>query len=158
MAVDIPTLTNELNTDPLVLGYAPWITQGNTGELANLLNAQIKTVTKPIPVNEVLKFTANTGILLRLDSAKGNTGKSDKARASALAVFEFIRSPHTKPLDVGDTSISGIITELVTQGVITVAEKDAFIALSQQPGSRAEELFGIGTSVSYIDVAQALGN
>jgi hypothetical protein len=145
-------LKNEILTDPLKLGYAAYVANGNHSAIADLGNNTSRILTRDISVDSLLMYIAQTGIISRLEKAK--THPNEAISAPALAVFEMIRSPFATPLNVNDPRVQGMVAALVAGGTITAAEKDGFIALSQVLGSRFEEL--LGQNISHHDVAMAL--
>jgi hypothetical protein len=150
--MDYVALKNEILIDPLELGFAPYVAEGNHSAIADLGNGTLRTVTKTISVDALLMYIAQTGIITRLEKAK--THPSEAISSPALAVFEMMRSPFATPLNVNDPRVQGMVAALVAGGTITETEKNGFIALSQVAGSRFEEV--IGQNASHYDVAIAL--
>lgn len=143
MSIDYTQLATEIQTDPLGLGYAAHVAGGNDSAIADLLNL------------------FRVGIFVDRNFITGNEFLDAVVQAdyNALAANSDAR-PWVKTLatmgqiDVKSANVRAIVAAIFPAGSETRAN---LIALQTRQGSRAEQLFGIGVSVSFLDVARALG-
>ena len=133
-------LNTELTTDPTALGYAALIVKGNDDGCAALLNQIRATITvfrSEVRAAEIIAAT------VLADHAVLTTGQQLYYNALiALGV-----------LDVTSATLRANLAALFP---IASTTRTNLVALAQRSGSRAEQLFGTGTSVSHTDVAVAL--
>jgi hypothetical protein len=116
-------------------------------EKVALLNAPKAGVTFPVIVPKATVMAIFTTAMFRI-AATAEPGKT-----AWLQIMANIRS-----LDVGinpsDGPVQAMLAQGVADGVITAEEKQTLESLGLRPGSRAEELWGEGTTVSLNDVAR----
>ena len=117
--MDYAALKSEISTDPLALGYAPYVTAMSDAVIANMLNAQtgagIATITLPtLTYAEML-----TGLMPALIAIASATtaiqGKYDRV-LSAIKTLPVIQYAVAAP----------ILASLVTDGLETQAAITAF--------------------------------
>jgi hypothetical protein len=150
----ITALGDELRNDPAGLGYAPLLALGADEALAKLLNLRGRPGRRPVTVRGLLRWGATSGVLSDLvTSSQGASSRA--ARAVSLAFLRLL--DRLDSLDLDDADIRAMVDALVLAGVLTAAQRTELMALGAAQVSRAEELFGPGTSVGHLDVAQALG-
>lgn len=135
-------LASELANDPAALGYGALLATGNLGAVADALNevrAGIAVRRGVVQGYEILNaivvadLTALTQIqLARLTLLCSASGGVDTAGDGTRALLAAMFGPST-------TSRANLI------------------ALADRAGSRAEALFGVGTRVTHLDVARAIG-
>lgn len=142
MPVDYAALKDEIQTDPLTLGYAPNVTAGNHVAIADALNLVRDTIFVKqgiIPTHQLFEaittadFTALTNagerrLAMILTMVQVNTA-GDNTRAHLLQLFPGATPTHAN-----------------------------LIALFDRKGSRAEQLFGAGANITPADVALALAS
>lgn len=155
MALDLAVLANELRTDPAGLGYAPLLASGSDGALADLLNRQDRAGRRPVAVRDLLRWGAKSGVLADIVAASQNLTAAKAIRAVSLAALKLLDRLDT--LDLDDADIRAMVDGLAAAGVLTAAQRTELLALGDAPVSRAEQLFGLGVTVSHLDVARALG-
>ena len=135
---DLAALKSEVNTDPLGIGYDPL---GGTQDILDLLNAKNYTVAKP-KISSALVRSATT---------------YDAYDTLAIDEQEWIRwMTGTDGFDEENMVVTDDLrTNLSGPGADSIwapAHRDemnaAMLALMDVPGSRAEVLFGYGTSIS----------
>lgn len=136
-------LKTELTTDPASLGYAALIKVGSDGGLADALNlprsgasfAQFRSNVAP---SEILHAVA----------------PADFANANQLAVskLQLILAPGV--VDASLANVRGSLQALFSGA--SQATRDALLAVCTRQGSRAEKLFGPGTTVTPLEIAIAL--
>lgn len=143
MPYTIAELTSEINTDPVALGYAPHVAAGRLGAIADLLNTTrpgvgvvfrtnvtAAEIVESVPWAEVATFTTNNWLAFGILTDGGTLD------ASKVNVRDWFAG-----VFVGKT-----------------AALAALAALARRPApTRAEELWGAGTTVPLLDVARALG-
>jgi hypothetical protein len=153
-------LASEINTDPTALGYAPLVTLGSDAVLAALLNQRpgsfspAKTWTTPaplIPIATVLQWGA-TGPLAAIQAAQ----TSQIAGIPSIAIASILGFQSLATFDVSDARNLQSLAIFVQAGVLTQAQVNALLALGVAPASRAEVLFGIGTTVGLSEISKAL--
>lgn len=140
----IQALQSEINTDPIGIGYNP--ANGDTGELLGLLNAKNYTVGKPKISSAAIRSTTTYDAYdtLSIDGQEwirwmtGSNGFDEES----VTVTDDLRQ-----------KLAGDPTAI--QSIWATAHRDemnaAMLALIDVTGSRAEVLFGYGTSISRED-------
>jgi hypothetical protein len=139
MALNYAALKAELQNDPLGLGYAPHLTSGNDSALADMLNLVRATIAidrETIPSYEVFDAI--------VPAEWASLSAQEKQRIQLV-------------LSMGQVYVKGANTRSAflaafAAGTTTRANLGA---LQGRQGSRAEQLFGLGASVSAQDIAQA---
>ncbi len=158
--INYAALTQEINTDPLGLGYAALISKGSDTGIAQLLNTQSAaySVSVPVSIASCLKWGA-TGPLAAIQQAAGNN--ASQVQSACIAALQLLGSPAVSGLDLTDPAIngqSGLLQAMQTAAVITQAQLTALLALgSRSPASRAEVLFGANVTIIDAQVSHALG-
>jgi hypothetical protein len=144
MPVDLTALRTEIESNPQGLGYAPLMTRGSDADVADLLNAPRSgaayIVFRPdVPVKDVVEAitAADFGSLTAVQCA----------RLQLLFVGGTV--------DVSRTNTRQALQDLFSGA--SNATKAALLALVSRSGSRAEKLFGVGTTIHHLQVAAAFG-
>lgn len=150
-AFSLSSLKTEIETDPLGLGYSGL----SNAAIVTLINTKSYTVPKPIQMLKLLGQLASSGVLFKLESAK-TTASTDALKSKALGMLKLIDNPNVDTFDTSNSTISTILDDLDTGSVITTGEKNAWNALADVSGSRAEVLWGVDTGISRRQVAAAL--
>ena len=138
MALDLAILASELTTDPTALGYAPHVTGGADGTLAELLNRPRSTISVKRSVIQTWEIIAAT-----------DATDYGALFATAKDIYKTLVSAGI--VDVSDAQIRTILSMLFPAGSAT---RTALVARLSRTGSRAEQLFGVG--VSSDEIAKAL--
>lgn len=142
MAISSTALATEIQTDPTLLGYAAFIGAADQdGQIAGLLNlprASIQVFKSSVP------STAVAASLIKADW--------DALAAGDKQLFAALLEVQT--FDLTSSSLRSLMGALFPVGSGT---RTNLLAVAQRNGSRAEQLFGVNTTVSPIDVAAALG-
>ena len=142
-------LVSEISDDPSNRGYAGM----SDAEVAVSLNTADRIIQRPVPIKQILRWSAAVDGIYRLREAS-STGPKDKRRL-ADAALQLLNHPHIDELDVTDPEIAGMLEALVSFGVFTAAERDALIDRGKVTISRAEEL-GLGqVKVGYVQRARS---
>lgn len=169
MAIDFVALKNELNNDPASLGYAPYINLGDDTTLAGILNF-VRNGSTPCPLNNVVgtavvirrKDISSAEIILAIDvvdypalPTNPNNSQLSMERRYLSWMECLANVPQVRLLndDGSDTPVISNFLAMFPAGTNTRARLQA---LSVRSGSRAELLFGMGTSITADNVAQAL--
>lgn len=159
----VAALRTEITNDPQGLGYAAFLTSGQDNMVADVLNALRDGVTAAF--NGVIGLAV---VMQRADIAASEVLEAIDVRDFAASPggvtnaplaaswFESVTQARMMRLqneDLSDTLVLGNLKRLLTnvngsQGRLTAAAK--------RSGSRAEKLFGAGTVMQPLDVAQAL--
>lgn len=135
-------LASELNTDPRAYGYAADITAKDDSALAEKINRPraitirkgVRSALEVMNCIDVVEF----GLLAPV-------GKQQYIIA-LVSVAEGV-----------DLSNDVIRTNLETIFPVGATKTRLAAAADKTPASRAEELWGVGTVLSHLDIAQALG-
>jgi hypothetical protein len=141
MAIDYAALKSEIQADPTILGYAPFVTAGSDIGVAGLLNATragISVFRNDLGVREVINAIDAT-----------NFASLTQIQVSKLMLL-FTSTP---TIDATNANTRTIFLGIFSGMTATV---NALTALASRTGSRAEQLFGAGTVVGHLDVARAL--
>jgi hypothetical protein len=158
--IDIRSLASEIAADPSALGYAQHVAEGSDHLVASLLNESRFPGVRPVTIAEVEGLSIRRGVTPKLFMAADST-PTNQAEATAKAVaktaLSLFGSSRLQEIHVDDQQTSNLLDALVSAGVITADDRSAVIALGSTTVSRAEQLFGIGASVTAEDVAMALG-
>lgn len=141
MAMTLAALRAEIDTDPETLGYATLLAQSNGPEAVaaklNELGASGETLFKSyVPVEDMLAEIVYTDYTALTAAAK-------------TALDQFFRGSKVK---TGSTNMRTTLAALFPVS----ATRTALIALASRSASRAEALWGEGTTVSAQSVAMAM--
>jgi len=163
MAIDHVALKSELINDPATLGYAPFFAAGNDTGLTNILNFNRDGVTA-CPENAVVGAAISikrpdvspSEILEAIDirdfpASPAAVANIPLAQSWLESVTQFASIRFTKE-DGTKTTARKNIDRLVGNGNLS---QDRLDAIATRFGSRAEQLFGAGTSVTLQDIATA---
>jgi hypothetical protein len=148
MPINYVQLKSELNTDPNAYGYAPFIASGADQNLADMLNLPRAAIVMPRPdVNplEVLE-AINVADFVAANAQTILMG----SWLESLTQFQQIRILKENGSD------TRVMTNLMRFLVNGSQSEVRLRALASRAGSRAEQLFGVGTTVAHMDIAQAL--
>lgn len=142
MAINYAQLKTELQTDPSALGYSALLAAGNHVGVAAVLNLTRAGVTIKrdiIPAHQLFEAITATDY-------------------AALTAAEKTRLQII--LSMGQVNVRGDNTraQLAAMFGAGTATRTAVLALIDRQGSRAEQLFGSGVSISAADVALALAS
>jgi hypothetical protein len=146
--MDYTALKNEITNDPLSLGYAVFVTAGNDAAIAAILNMATgpgaATVTDAtMPRDDFM--LAITPSLISLP------GLSTTIQSKWDRILAVVRAADT--INISDPAIQALLGASVADGVLT---SDQVAAIGQRTGSRAEVLFGAGTTIMNTDISFAL--
>jgi len=160
--MDYLALKNELQIDPQGIGYVPFLAS-SPGIVVNLINAPTASMVREryVTVRTMLAELGVAGAVIA-EKLSGFAALAPLADPNAEGLriatkwaMRFIDSDG-QGLDVGHPNTQGMVDALAAGGVLTTAEANSLKALALQPASRAEVLFGAGTSITEADVRAAL--
>lgn len=151
------TLKQELQSDPMGLGYVQHVAVADYTGAASLLNtvnpAYCKVIPQ-VPINSVLIWAA-AGPLQQLYDFGHTLGNNLALRSICLAACQLFST--ASYLDLSDGRITTMLQTLVSGGVLTATDQAHLLALQNvSPASRAEVLFGPGAIIQPFDVQTAL--
>lgn len=153
--MDYIALANEINTDPLALGYAG---KGDA-QVANILNTVNVSYTANNPLvslNTLSIWAAKNGVRGPIEQNALNNAST--VQSICLAVKDLLVSMNGPSFDTSNADNKAMVGALVSAGVMTAAQQTALLALgNKSPASRAEVVLGVGVTVSPLDVRFALG-
>lgn len=127
------------------------VAAGNDGAIALWLNTPSVTVTRNIPINAFVGELYNSGAFVAIltAAAQGNT-----TAAMAVALIEKAKSLGIEGIDMSLAVNQGMVATLVSESIVTQAQADAAVALSQVVVSPADAA-GLG-HISIDQIATAL--
>lgn len=148
MSINHAALAAEIQNDPLSLGYADRVSAGDDAGLASLLNL----VRDSITVKDDLMSRSDFQLAV-LPAVLGIDALSGALKAKWERIFQIINASET--VRIGHPSVAALLTAAVTDGLLT---QETANAVGNRKGSRAEALFGVGTSLTHLDISIALRN
>lgn len=122
---------------------------------ADLLNATTGATAGTLQKDSISKD--DFGVFFSTAMGRVEAGATTDAGKALLGKWETIEHDEVPLVDFqtavpgGTVTLTGILSQLVGDGVMTQGEADAF---TTRPASRAEILFGSGTVVTWWDVAR----
>lgn len=127
------------------------VASGNDGLIALWLNTPSVTVTRNIPINAFVGELYNSGAFVAIlqAAALGNA-----TAAMAVTLIEKAKTLGIEGIDMSLPVNQGMVATLVSEGIVTQAQADSAVALSQVVVSPAEAN-GLG-HVSIEQIAKAL--
>jgi hypothetical protein len=138
-------LKNELLTDPNNYGYAPLIADTNNPALAEMINRPRATITMPRPDVTPLEILE----AIKVTDFISNANALYASWFESLTQFASVRILKDNGTD------TRVMTNLMSILVNGSASETRLRELAVRNGSRAEQLFGVGVSVSVQEVIDA---
>jgi hypothetical protein len=149
--MDITALQTEITSGPLSASLSDFVTSGNDGAIAAVLNADYATETGAISRAMFAIWAAQTGMRSAIRDHT-NTVESP-LRSIAISLEDFLGGA-SDTLDFAKPENQTMLAAWVAAGGCTQEQADSLIALCQKPVSRAQQAFG--AAVNHLDVAKAL--
>lgn len=143
--MDYVALKSEIQNDPTSVGYSS-VTTGNDQGIADLLNAISSGITVTVASltkDEFLKAILPVALTLPSKDVATQT-KWDRILSMASS---------SGSIDVTDPHIIGLLSLSVSDGILTSGQASV---VGTRSGSRAEQLFGVGTRINQSDISYAL--
>lgn len=139
MAINYTALKTEIQTDPKVLGYAPFVASGSDWQIANLLNTVGASNEK---VNQqYVQPRLVVGCIVYTEWA-----------TVAVELRQYLQMVLQDQVDVNNVQVKAAFQAAFAVGSVT---RTNITALLNRSASRAEALFGAGTVIAASDVAIA---
>ena len=153
MAFTFAALASEINNDPQTYGFAAFVQAGNDQAITDALN-KVRDGTDG-EAAQIVKRPNITGgeILEAIDRADFSANPNP----ALVAYFESATQQASVRLvdEAGaDTRILSNIKGLLSA---STASRTRLNAIAEEPGSRAQKLFGYSVRITNADVATALG-
>lgn len=145
------TLYIELTTDPNNLGYTVLITDRNDQAIHDLINLPRYTVNGIIPANVFAIWSGATGMRALIQDHANNV--SSPVRNSALLLLDLLTGNLDKTLDLSNSGVVAMMQSWVTANILSQADANALLALSQTQISRAQQL---GISATLYEISHTL--
>ena len=145
-------LKTEIQSGPLAVELAPYVTSGNDTAIADALNehrGETMLRERFVSARSILAFYPDgpAAAAVVLD-------KLEAAAASVPAVKWVMTFLKTDGIDIGGVATHGMLDQLAAGGLITADEATKLKSMGYAPASRAEIV--LGQAVSANDVAMAL--
>jgi hypothetical protein len=152
MPVVHQALKTELNNDPLTYGYAPLVAAQDYGALADLINKKRDGTDGEARIDVPRPDITPLELLLIIDTRDfgGSPGVMGGAWFTGILTMPVI--PLLTPAGAKNLIREGL-DRYIANGQLSQTRLDA---LALRIGSRAEQLFGVGTVVTPTDVRTAL--
>jgi hypothetical protein len=128
-------LSNEINNDPLGLGYASM----DAYQIRDSINEKTRSAYKVLTSNDLLKWSGINGRYIKIKTAADNTGLSDEIRSAAFAAVVMVERDNTV-FDYNDGNSQSIFNVLVSNDIISEEDKNDLLATLTENISRAQEL------------------
>jgi hypothetical protein len=137
------TLTDEIENDPLGIGYK----HGNGVWKANSVILGLLTDTAhgdkhiKLSAQEIVSWMGDNGTFEAMcDDAK--EAETTPSRSASMAIQALLNHPEAL-IDFSLVDVRSLFVSLKTNGIMTTGQHQSFMGLYQKPMSRAEEL-GVG--------------
>ncbi len=141
MAIDYVALRNEIQNDPTGIGYAALVTLGADADIAAALNL----------VRQTISVSVNSLTMAKIFEAIDATEFSALSAANLQRLAIILQQGGS--VDVKGSNVRAMLGGIFPGGGPT---RTALLAAVSRKGSRAEQLWGSGVSISATDVAVAL--
>ena len=128
-------LSNEINNDPLGLGYASM----DAYQIRDSINEKTRSAYKALTSNDLLKWSGINGRYIKIKTAADNTGLSDEIRSAAFTAVVMVERDNTV-FDYNDGNSQSIFNVLVSNDIISEEDKNDLLATLTENISRAQEL------------------
>ena len=128
-------LSNEINNDPLGLGYASM----DAYQIRDSINEKTRSAYKALTSNDLLKWSGVNGRYIKVKTAAENTSLSDEIRSAAYAAVVMVDRDNTV-FDYNDGNSQSIFNVLVSNDIISEDDRNNLLATLTENISRAQEL------------------
>ena len=128
-------LSNEINNDPLGLGYASM----DAYQIRDSINGETRSAYKVLTSNDLLKWSGINGRYIKIKTAADNTGLSDEIRSAAFAAVVMVERDNTV-FDYNDGNSQSIFNVLVSNDIISEDDRNNLVTTLTENISRAQEL------------------
>ena len=128
-------LSNEINNDPLGVGYASM----DAYQIRDSINGKTRSSYKVLTSNDLLKWSGTDGRYIKVKNAADNTSLSNEIRSAAFAAVVMVERDNTL-FDYNDTNSQNIFNVLVSNDIISQEDKNDLVSTLTENVSRAQEL------------------
>ena len=128
-------LSNEINNDPLGLGYASM----DAYQIRDSINEKTRSAYKALTSNDLLKWSGVNGRYIKVKTAAENTSLSDEIRSAAYTAVVMVDRDNTV-FDYNDGNSQSIFNVLVSNDMISEDDKNDLLATLTENISRSQEL------------------
>ena len=128
-------LSNEINNDPLGVGYASM----DAYQIRDSINGKTRSSYKVLTSNDLLKWSGKNGRYIKVKNAADNTSLSNEIRSAAFAAVVMVERDNTL-FDYNDTNSQNIFNVLVSNDIISQEDKNDLVSTLTENVSRAQEL------------------
>jgi Ca2+-binding RTX toxin-like protein len=128
-------LSNEINNDPLGVGYASM----DAYQIRDSINGKTRSSYKVLTSNDLLKWSGKNGRYIKVKNAADNTSLSNEIRSAAFAAVVMVERDNTL-FDYNDTNSQNIFNILVSNDIISQEDKNDLVSTLTENVSRAQEL------------------
>ena len=154
--IDYTALKTEITTDPVAVGYASQLNKSDIA-VAAMCNAITGNGAASIQIPSMSKGSWIAALLPLEDLVASGLNTSGVALSSGIIAKWTARIAEIRGGDsiIQTTVMIPLLNSAVTDGLIT---STYLTQITTRMGSRAEALFGAGTTIAHQDVSKALGN
>ena len=128
-------LSNEINNDPLGLGYASM----DAYQIRDSINEKTRSAYKALTSNDLLKWSGVNGRYIKVKTAAENTSLTDEIRSAAFTAVVMVERDNTV-FDYNDGNSQSIFNVLVSNDIISEDDKNDLLATLTENISRSQEL------------------
>jgi len=145
MAIDYAALKEEIELDPVALGYSEYLEKGSDKGIMRLLNkADTGTISRGF-------VTRSEFVAIYAAPLLGVVALAEDRRWTYQWLYNMLSCMEL--IDLSNPTIVNVIAVFAADGLCTPEEA---AELRMRPCTRAETLFGEGASVGLDDIARAL--
>lgn len=144
----------EIETGPLAATLAPYVTAGDDGTVAALLNAKTIDAIRSVGRTVFVRWAAKTGMRATIQDVAEDT--ASPLRSSALALLDIIQGGGESGVNFADADNISMLSAWVAYNKLTQVHKDELLALATIKISRAE--VAMGRDATIFDVSTSLRN
>jgi hypothetical protein len=156
MPINYTSLRQELDDDPLDFGYVNYLNSGNHVDVATLLNQKNYIISDQyVLIKDVQSYVDTNNLRVGVYKGITNNELPEQIRDVCQSVKNMFEARYEYVDITNETFLAGI-DALCLVGLLTTDNKSGIIAIGDKPASRADVLFGYPTTVSHIDIAEAM--
>jgi hypothetical protein len=151
-------LRAEIESGPLAAESAANSAAGNDVATAAAMNDRTRGETLPRPMRLTLftQFLMSRSLLRKIRDSEASDALPATIRDVCYGLLLLLQSGADREVDPTDPPTVAMIDALVAAGVATTSDKAAWLTACRVPASRAEVLWGYGSSVTAEQVGLAL--
>lgn len=153
--MNLDRLRQELIDDPEEIGYGPALHAADDAELARRLNRSDRPGgVAVLNTRQLLEWAAANGRYERIEAAAGNASDASGVRSIAKVALAMLTRADAV-IDLANAEHLALLNGLVVANVISLSDKQSLVGKAAVLQSRAEELFGRGTTIAAADAGAA---